>query len=382
MSKELNDLRIAKNWKGVEEYVNRELVNEPQSSTLLFCLSECLGAQNRFEEAIAVASKAVAFDPLSYQSWGFLANSYAGVGNWAAVESAAKRTIELAPDLPHAHWLLGHCSMVKGDWKDAWSRTEYGLLCDRRKIRSVPSKAWQGQDVKGKTLFVWSEQGAGDAIQYARFLPLLKKKTGATIIFECRSNVVNLLAPLTQMTVAEQPDRTMTFGFDYHLSVMDIPRLLGLDTKDIIGAPYLDSEARPDAEGKIGLVWKGFSGHANDYNRSIPDEMLEEFKGIKDLVAVQPDAECPEWLPNRPVSDFHSTAQVLKGLKCLVTVDTSTAHIAGALGVPTIMIAPIRNTEPRWAAGDATPWYDSWKIVHGQTFEESIKKAKELLNGY
>jgi ADP-heptose:LPS heptosyltransferase len=63
-------------------------------------------------------------------------------------------------------------------------------------------------------------------------------------------------------------------------------------------------------------------------------------------------------------------------------VDTSTAHLAGALGVPTIMIAPMNNTEARWAWGDKTPWYDSWTIVHATNFEDAIKKAKELLNGY
>jgi ADP-heptose:LPS heptosyltransferase len=98
------------------------------------------------------------------------------------------------------------------------------------------------------------------------------------------------------------------------------------------------------------------------------------------MVAIQPGLDTPKWLPNLPISDFKSTAQILKGLKCLVTVDTSTAHVAGALGVKTIMIAPINNTEARWAAGSITPWYDSMTIVHGSSFQESITKAKELLN--
>jgi tetratricopeptide (TPR) repeat protein len=381
-TKEFNDLRIAKDWLATEDYLLKYLIDYPTSPEGWFCLSESYVAQNRPEEALGAASKAIGFDPGKYQAWAFLANAHALTGNWAGVFQAATRAMSLAPDLPQAHWLLGHCAMAANEWGEAWKHLEYGVLANLRKYRAVQSKAWNGQDVKGKTLFVWCEQGAGDAIQYARFLPLLKERTGAGILFECRTGLVNLLSPLADMTIAEQPDNSTTFGYDYHLPIMEIPRMLDLDTKDISGKPYLFTEGvRPDAEGKIGLCYKGFEGHGNDHNRSIPDELVKEFKDIKNLVGILPGTETPKWLPNLPVTDFLSTAQILKSLKCLVTVDTSTAHVAGALGVKTIMIAPILNTEARWASGTSTPWYDSVTIVHGKTFSESIIKAKELLNG-
>jgi len=383
ITKEINDCRVTKDWAGAEKLILEQLAHCPESPELWFCLSESYGAQHDFVKALNAGSKALAFDPLKYQAWAFMGNAHAGMGNWSGVEQSARRTLDLAPDLPQAHWLLGHCAMASNNWGEAWVHMEYGCLCELRKIRAVLSKAWQGQDVKGKTLFVWSEQGAGDAIQYARFLPLLKERTGANIIFECRSALVNLLSPLADMTIAEQADKSTTFSYDYHCPVMDIPRLLGLDTKDIDGKPYLSAEAvREDSKGKVGLVWQGSAIHGNDYNRTIPNELLEQFKGINDLVAIQPGTTTPDWLPNIPVSDFLSTARALIGLKVLITVDTSTAHLAGALGVPTIMIAPMNNTEARWAWGEKTPWYDSWTIVHATNFEDAIKKAKDLLNGY
>ncbi len=379
---EFNNLRIAKDWKGTEEYLLKFLIDQPTSPEAWFCLSESYVAQNRTAEALGAASKALAFDPLRYQAWAFMANAHALVGNWPQVELCARRTMELAPDLPQAHWLLGHCAMASNNWGEAWTHLEYGVLADLRKYRAVASKAWTGQDVKGKTLFVWSEQGAGDTIQYARFIPELKKRTGASVILECRASLVNLLSPLVDMAIGEQADKHTTFSYDYHLPIMDIPRLLNMTEKDIDGKPYLFTDAaRPEGIDKIGFAWKGFEGHGNDHNRSVPENMLKEFKDIKGLVAIQPGVEPPKWLKSIPVSDFLSTAQVLVSLKCLLTVDTSTAHLAGALGVRTIMIAPIMNTEARWASGTKTLWYDSVTVVHGRTFEESIMKAKELLNG-
>ncbi len=373
---ELNNLRLAKDWKGSEEYILKALESSPTSPEYWFCLSEAVGAQNRFDEALRAASIALSYDPLKYQAWTFMANAHAGMGNWDGVRSSAERAMELAPDLPQAHWLLGHCDMASNNWGSAWAHLEYGVLCKMRDTRGVGSKAWKGEECVGKTLMVWSEQGMGDAIQYSRFLSLLKERTGANILFECREPLVEIMRPLTDMVLNEQIDRTVSFNYDYHLPLMDIPRLLGLDTEDISGKPYLTAPGiRDDAKEKVGLVWKGFSGHGNDFNRSIPDELLEKFKGL-DLVAIQPGVTVPEWLPNLPVSDFNSTAAVLSSLKCLITVDTSTAHLAGALGVPTIMIAPIKNTEARWAHGETTPWYDSWNIVHSNSFEEAIMKAK------
>jgi hypothetical protein len=381
-TEELNNLRLAKDWVGAEKYCLEQIANYPDSTEFWFCLSEAYGGQNKWAEALYSANRSVALDPFKYQGWAFLGNGYAGNGNWAGVESAARRTLDIAPGLPQAHWLLSHCAMAANQWGEAWAHMEYGVLFDRRKVRAIGSKAWEGQDVNGKTLFVWCEQGAGDAIQYARFLALLKEKTEAYIIFETRSALVNLCQDLADLVVSEQPDKATCFSFDYHCALMDIPRILGLDTEDISGKPYFDVPVREDGKGKIGLVWKGYAAHGNDINRSIPDELLDRFKDIKDLVAIQPGADTPDWLPNLAVSDFHSTAMALKGMKVLLTVDTSTAHLAGALGIPTIMIAPMKNTEARWAWGDKTPWYDSWQIVHATTFEEGIKKAKELLNGY
>ena len=381
-TKELNDLRLAKDWAQAEKYCLEQLVSYPDSPEFWFCLSEAYGSQNKWDEAKIAATRAVALDPLKYQAWAFLGNAHAGAGDWQGVEDCARRTLDIASGLPQAHWLLSHCAMAANKWGDAWMHMEYGVLFDRRKVRAIGSKAWEGQDVQGKTLFVWCEQGAGDSIQYARFLPLLKERTGAHIIFETRSALVHLCQGLADLVIAEQPDKATCFGFDYHCAVMDIPRILGLDTKDISGKPYFDVPTREDAKGKIGLVWKGYAAHGNDYNRSIPDALLDKFKDIKDLVAIQPGAETPDWLPNLAVSDFHSTAMILKGLRALLTVDTSTAHLAGSLGIPTVVIAPMKNTEARWAWGDKTPWYDSWQIVHANTFEEGIDKAKELINGY
>lgn len=378
---EIHDLRVARDYAAIEEAVKAALPGDPANASLWNVLAESMISRGRFQEALKASMQAISYDPLSYQAWTFLGNAHAGLGDWPSCQMAAQRSMDICPDLPQAHWLLGHSAMAMNQWGEAWNRLEYGCLGELRKIRMLARKAWQGQDVKGKTLFVWSEQGVGDAIQHLRFLPMLKEKTGANILLECKAALCELARPLADMVIAEQPDRSMSYGFDYHVPLMDLGLYLGLDTKDISGKPYLSAPYALDTKGKIGLTWKGSSVHGNDHNRSMPTELLEEFKGIKNLVAIQPDQEAPKWLKSLELSDFSSTAAALKDLDCLITVDTATAHLAGALGLRTIMIAPMGNTEARWAYGDKTVWYDSWTIVHAPSFKEAIMRAKELLNG-
>lgn len=368
--------REKQDWKGAEETSRALLALDPTDPEPWYVLAEALGNQGRHQEAIPAGYRAVALNPTLYAAWCFIANSHAALGQWDGVYQASTRALQIAPDIPFAHWLLSHAMMAQGDWKAAWRSYEYGELIGKRSPRCL-GKRWSGERIEGQTLFVWGEQGHGDQIQYARFLKDAKERSGATVIAEWRPGLVGLLSGLADATLAIAPDKMVSFAFDYHVPAMSLPHVLGYGTEDLDGSPYLDVEPTTGLEGKIGVAWKGFAGHGNDLNRSMPDEVLNELASIPNLVAVQPGAACPEWLPScGPLGDFEATARVLKGLKGLITVDTSTAHLAGALGVPTTMIAPLGHTEARWGAFEKTPWYDSWRIVHARDWLSVLSAVK------
>jgi hypothetical protein len=378
-SQELHDLRAKSDWPGCQAHLLQCVANDPTDSESWFLLSEAHGHQGHWPDALATANRSVALDPLKYQAWVFLANAHAGAGDWRSVKACSHRALELCPGLPQAHWLKSHACMAAGDWGAAWESSEYGFLCDRRKNRGLHHKAWTGQDLKSKVILVWGEQGAGDTIQYARFIRNLKV-LGANVIFEVRPSLLGMLEGIADLTVAENPDKFTAFNYDYHVSVMSIPHRLELKTTDIDGGPYLKFIEREDAIGKIGVCWRGYSGHGNDKNRSMPDSAIDALRDIDDIVAIMPGhKDLPDWITNVPISDFGSTASVIAGLKCLITVDTSTAHIAGALGVPTLMFAPLNHSEARWGDFKTTPWYDSWQIVHRSSFDEIDAEVTEFL---
>lgn len=337
-------------------------------------LSESYALRNIFAESLGAANRAVQLNPVLYPAWFFVANAHAGLGNWEACLAASERILQIVPGLPTAEWLRSHGLMAANRWGEAWQANEHGFVTGGRKPRCA-GKQWHGDRIEGKTLFVWSEQGQGDAIQYSRFLKIAKERSGAHIIFECRPSLLALLEPLADVTLATGPDMAVTFAYDYHVPLMSLPAIMGLDTQDIDGAPYLLAQPVEDTDGKIGLCWKGDPVHGNDKKRSMPFEFVEQLKDF-DLVSFQ-FGEDVEWLPNMCGGDFAQTARALSGLKMLITVDTALAHLAGALGVPTVVIAPLGHSEARWGYAGKTPWYKSWEIVHADNWQDVV----ELVQG-
>ena len=373
----IESARQAQNWPGAEAAASEVLGGDPCDAQAWTWLADALAHQKRYPEALGALGRALSLDATSYQPWFVSANAHAALGNWEACLFAAERALQIAPGLAGAHWLRAHARMAVGDWREAWTSYEHGELLGYRKPRCV-GKRWDGSPMPGQTLFVWGEQGHGDQIQYARFLRLAKERSGATVVLECKAPLLRLLSGHADAVVAKPPDLMETVGFDAHVSLLSLPYVLGLGSEDIDGSPYLKATPREDLRGKVGFCWRGFGGHPNDANRSLPDEFLDRFRDVPNLVAIMPGWQTPDWMESAGhLSDFQATADALAALDRLVAVDTSTAHVAGALGVPTHALAPLGHTEPRWGRSSRTGWYDSWTIHHATTWEDAARMLLE-----
>jgi hypothetical protein len=197
---------------------------------------------------------------------------------------------------------------------------------------------------------VLGEQGLGDELMFARFVPLLRSLAPRRITLACMDLNIRAFQHLgadvvcsrinTTLDQIERPDAWVLMG--------SLPARLGFGA-DLPNEPYLRAEPRPN--GRIGLVAKGRPQHLNDANRSMPLEILTE--------------AFPDGLVLEPGGDMQDTLNLVSSLDHLVTVDTSWAHAAGALGTPVSILLPAIGCDWRWISGRSdSPWYPSARLFH------------------
>ena len=290
------------------------------------------------------------------------------------------RAIALSPDSADAHFGRALTLLTRGRYAEAWPAYEW------RKRRVAPDAfhgggrpEWTGQqDIAGRILFVESEQGLGDTIQFCRFTKLAADR-GARVIMTVQASLIGLLQTLDpRIEIASEPPS----AFDYYLPLLSLPMALGTEVATIPTAtPYLHAEPgraavmreRIGGAGfKIGLCWQGsyIAGV-----RSFPLRALENISrlpGVR-LISLQkgagteqldtlPDGMMVERLSGNFPEDFADTAAAMDAMDLIISCDTSVAHLAGALARPTWVALP-HAADWRWLSDrDDSPWYPDMQL--------------------
>lgn len=292
--------------------------------------------------------------------------------------------IAARPDSAAAHCGAALCQLSLGDFAAGWREYEWRWKNPQAKAtRGLAEPLWLGQvPVAGRTLLLWAEQGFGDTLQFCRYAKFLAG-AGATVILEVQPALKSLLSRL------EGPAHILAQGealpdFELHCPLLSLPLACGTSLADIpaTGAYIVadpgkvrDWQARlGEARGpRVGLAWSGDPRHPNDHNRSLSLSRLQALFGMQaTFISVQKElrAEDADYLAAHPeirhfgerIVDFDDTAAIIAGLDLLVTVDTSVAHLAGALGKP-LWILLSHNPDWRWLRGrDDSPWYPSARL--------------------
>lgn len=287
-------------------------------------------------------------------------------------------------DDPSSEFNYSLCLLASGRYAEGWKK-----YATRRQAEVVfdvfNAHPWRGEDLQGKTLLIHSEQGAGDVIQFLRFIPALEKQ-GARVVFNTWPDIVALLGD-TRGAVKAHVDLE-ALRWDYHARLMDLPGYLGVTLENMPNAvPYLSpTEVLVDkwAERlavfgglRVGLAWAGNATHGNDHNRSAS---LFDFADLAIIPGVtwfglhKGQSEREGLTPPRGMNfvDLHAeldtfadTAAIIANLDLVISVDTSIAHLAGALGKPVWVLLPWYTQEWRWPRfADATPWYPTMRLFH------------------
>jgi hypothetical protein len=265
---------------------------------------------------------------------------------FADCERAAREGLQRHPGDGRLRAFLSSCLLLEGRYRDGFREREHRpsrLTCPARQL---PYPEWDGP-LAGRSLLVWGEQGLGDEIQAVRFVQALRDRGAARITLACLPQNVRAFQGLGADLVVSRLGDVAIPKHDAWTPLWSLPHQLGLRLEDITGKPYLAGGRRRG--GGIGLAERGSPTNPRDAERSMPEGLLQ--------------ALVPEGRLLAPQGDVLDSLQALAGLDLVITVDTSWAHMAGALGVPCWVLLPFRELDWRWLrTRDDSPWYESIRL--------------------
>ncbi|MFX1766305.1 tetratricopeptide repeat-containing glycosyltransferase family protein [Paraburkholderia sp. A1RI-2L] len=348
----------------------------------------------RPKDAEAAFRHALAIDASAPEMHNNLGNALNRQGRGHEAIAAYRQALALRPDYSTARGNLAMLLLGLGAFEEGWrlyeSRNDESAGAANGTLPPVPYPKWRGEPLRAKSLLVWPEQGYGDLLQFCRYLTLLKSRGVAHLGLACPPALTRLFASLEGVDAIYPLDGKTTIpGHDYWCLMLSLPMHCGTTMETIPArTPYLHASAdltrawraRLPAHGfKVGLVWSGDprthdrGSNAIDKRRSVPAQAflpLLELAGATDVtfVSLQKGADSQSQIedlprPLRPfdpmheVRDFADTAAIVECLDLVISVDTSVAHLAGALDKP-VWILSRHDGCWRWLRDrDDSPWY-------------------------
>ncbi len=367
-------------------------------------LGNAYHSMRRFDQAIAAYRHAIELKPNYADAWANLGTTLHHSGSFEEGIAVLRRAVALAPHHANAHSGLGILLLMRGDLAEGWDEYEWRLRSSERKGPKFPEIPWQGEALAGKHIYVQAEQGFGDTLQFARYIPLLAAR-GAKVTLRVHQQLLTLMREsLPGITVLG--DRGDPAPYQCDAVLLSLPRLFKTRLETIPAAvPYLrppEAAARRWRERlaqksglKVGVVWAGNPDHVNDTRRSLKLAQLEPLFDIAgtSFVSLQYGpraADLKKLKQNKLIiedlspqlEDYVDTAAAIGALDLVITVDTSVAHAAGAVGKPVWVLLPW-VTDWRWLLNrQDNPWYPTMRLFRqnrGEDWADIIARvASEL----
>ncbi|MCK9915128.1 tetratricopeptide repeat protein [Microbacteriaceae bacterium K1510] len=362
---------------------DRALALAPDYATAWYNRGATLHALTRYEDAVASYDRAVAIKPDYAAAYSNRGASLYEMMRFTEALASYDRAVEANPSFPDAHWNEASLRLLMGDLTRGFAEYEWRWTYDRLAPakRDYPQPLWRGEDVSGRTLLLYSEQGFGDTLQFCRYAPLAAAR-GARVVLEVETQVQRLMQSLPGVEVV--PKGSPPPAFDFHCPLMSLPLAFATELATVpADVPYLSAPSEQaatwaarlpqDGRRKIGLCWSGNGAHLRDKDRSIAFEALAPLLDADaHFIVVQKDVRHADGAAlaarsdvlqvGELLGDFADTAALLAQLDLVITVDTSIAHLAGALGRPVWVLLP-RIPDWRWLLNRAdSPWYPTARL--------------------
>jgi len=379
-------LQSAKRWPEAATVLHELVELEPRYADAWNNLGLVLGLTNSLPEAEAAIRRALDLEAGHAEAHNNLGNVLLSSGRpFEAIEAYRSASL-IDPALNVARFNEGVGRLLTGDLARGWPLYEhrYAMRSAAERDRFLGRPRWKGGPLAGRSILVHAEQGLGDTLQFIRYVPLLAAR-GATVHVEVQAALKDLLQGLPgAATVLAAGDPLP--AFDCHCPMLSLP--LGFQTtlETVPGeTPYLNP-ALPNQDAwrgrvrtvggrRIGFVWSGNPKHGNDHNRSISLETFERLfaaapgdhffslqkeVSLPDSLRLAAQANVTDLAPY--LSTFADTAAAIRALDLVISVDTSVAHLAGALGAPLWVLVP-HSPDWRWLLNRRdNPWYPRARV--------------------
>lgn len=372
-------------WGEAEGLFRRVLAMDPGRTDARLALAHGLVKAGDLKSARPVLERAVALDPGNLIAHQLLCRTLvlAGDGILASGEILRRFAFLGAPSGPEAQWELSHMALLLGEMPKGWHYYEGRLSVP---IPNAPQPRpdhlrWNGESFVGRTLLVDHEQGLGDTLMFVRYAPQVKALGGRVVL--------SVQRPLADLVATCQGiDEVIPWGdplpsFDLHVPLLSLPWIFRTDLGSLPAQiPYLRVPARvPNRHGlaenlnasagkiRIGLAWAGNPVHLRDAERSMAASLLAPLAVLPEVAwhsfhfGAEEEVPFPGITPLAPLlSNFSDSAFALDAMDLVITVDTALAHLAGALGIPTLLLL---HAFPDWRwllDREDSPWYPTLRI--------------------
>lgn len=339
----------------------------------------------RYDEALAAHGAALRIDPDYIDAYLNRGNVYAFLNQFDAALADYAAVMARQPEHADANFNEALARLCLGDFHRGWPKYEYRWRCKHFAPARprLPQPVWRGdQDVRGKTVLLCAEQGMGDAIQFVRYAPLVAARGAKVLVGVHRP----LQAVLTSVPGVAQviADGESLPDFDLHCPMLSLPLAFGTELATIPSTvPYIrplpDRMARwqgrvpQNGRLRVGVCWAGTAVHPGDRRRSIPLDLFANIlsAGGVDFVSLQKDVSAAQAAIldthgvvqlGQDLADFADTAAVVAMLDLVISVDTSVAHLAGAMGKAVGVLVPFAP-DFRWMLHRTdSPWYPTMRL--------------------
>jgi tetratricopeptide (TPR) repeat protein len=378
-------------FRDAEQQYERVLALDPRQVEAYRSLGAIALQERRYADAAGHFHSGLALAPDDVEMLSNLGVMLQKLNRLAEAEAAFRKAVSLQPTHINAHFNLALILLLQGKFAEGWREYEWRLRIKNRLPAVFDQAEWDGSPLDGKTLLLRAEQGFGDTFQFIRYASLAKaagaKAAGTKVVLDCQPGLKRVLlrTPGIDM-IAERPvSGRPLVEFDTHLPLLSSPRIFHT-TRDSVPAefPYIRPEswlverwaARMvgDRGLRVGIVWAGRPTHEDDKNRScalghflqfaaVPNVTLYSLQkgdAVRELQSPEARGRVEDLDPE--IDDFADTAAAIANLDLVICVDTSVAHLAGAMNKPVWVVLPFAP-DFRWMAkGENSPWYPSMRL--------------------
>ncbi|TAK91698.1 MAG: tetratricopeptide repeat protein [Burkholderiaceae bacterium] len=382
------------------DFYRRCLLLDDSHTMAAFNMGIALRHVGELEESLIYFQHILQREPHHTGALQNLGASFQELGRNQEADECYARALQLDPDVAEVRYNRSLLTLARGDYAKGWEEYEarwVGAFSARKHLRQFQQPQWRGEDISGQTILLYAEQGQGDTLQFIRYVPMVKAR-GARVIVDCQPSLVRLLRTMPGIDdIFSKGEVTPDHPpFDVQCALLSLPRAFGTTLKTVpADIPYLHADPAmveqwrallpQDKTLKVGLVWAGnprrFSLQLNliDQRRSLHLAQLAplaQCEGVT-FISLQVGEGAAE-LKQAPaglnvldltdrITDFADTAALIENLDLVISVDTSVAHLAGALGKKVWLLSR-HDACWRWMTErEDSPWYPTLRLLRQAT---------------